>query len=120
MDEGFHVVREIGVQCVALGLHTRGSGADSQRFFRKAGAILHVRLQVGFCDQCSAMLKPPAEAIRGALEQHHKSSEPRYLYQTLNGCLDMSNAHRDVPPVEDLFHLHVLRVRTRSRIIART
>ncbi len=31
----------------------------------------------------------------------------RYLDQTLNGGLDMSNAHRDVPPVEDMLHLAV-------------
>jgi len=53
------------------------------------------------------MPKPPAEAFREALEQHRKSSEPRQLYQTLNGCLNMSNAHRDVPSVEDMFHLPV-------------
>ena len=29
------------------------------------------------------------------------------LDQTLNGGLDMSNAHRDVPPVEDMLHLPV-------------
>jgi hypothetical protein len=53
------------------------------------------------------MPKPPAEAFRGALEQHRNSREPRYLDQTLNGGLDMSNAHRDVPPVEDMFHLTI-------------
>jgi hypothetical protein len=53
------------------------------------------------------MPKPPAEAFRGALEQHRNSREPRYLVQTLNGGLDMSNAHRDVPPVEDMFHLTI-------------
>jgi hypothetical protein len=53
------------------------------------------------------MPKPPAEAFRGALEQYRNSSETRYLDQTLNGGLDMSNAHRDVPPVEDMFRLSV-------------
>jgi hypothetical protein len=41
VDKGFYVVREIDVQCLASGLDTSGSGADSQRFFRKAGAIVH-------------------------------------------------------------------------------
>lgn len=51
VDKGFHVVREIGVQCLASGLHTSGSGADSQRFFRKAGAIVHEPLQISFRDR---------------------------------------------------------------------
>jgi len=53
------------------------------------------------------MPKPPAEAFRRALEQHRNSIEPRYLDQTLNGSLDMSNPHRDVPPVEDMLYLAV-------------
>ncbi len=85
VDEGFHVVREVGVQCLAAGLHTSGSGADSQRFFPEADAIMHQRLQICFRHPCSAMPKPPTEAFRGALEQHWNSSEPRCLDQTLNG-----------------------------------
>ncbi|OAN71736.1 hypothetical protein A8B83_11660 [Rhodobacteraceae bacterium EhC02] len=68
---------------------------------------MHQRLQICFRHPCSAMPKPPTEAFRGALEQHWNSSEPRCLDQTLNGGLDMLNAHRDVPPVEDMFHLTV-------------
>ena len=94
-------------RCLASGLHTSDSGADSQRFFRKAGAIVHEPFQISFRDPCSAMPKPPAEAFSGALEQHRNSSEPRGLDQTLNGGLDMSNTNRDVPPVEDMLHLAV-------------
>lgn len=107
VNKGFHVVREIGVQCLASGLHTSGSAADRQRLFRKAGAIVQKPLQLCFRDPWSAMPKPPAEAFRGELEQHRNSSETRYLDQALNGGLDMSDAHRDVPPVEDMFHLPV-------------
>ena len=60
-----------------------------------------------FHDLCSVMPKPPTEAFRGALEQNRNSREPRYLDQALSGDLDTSNAHRDVPTVEDMLHLAV-------------
>ena len=83
------VYKRQGVQCLAAGLHTSGSGADSQRFFPEADAIMHQRLQICFRHPCSAMPKPPTEAFRGALEQHWNSSEPR--------CLDpVSYTHLDV------------------------
>jgi hypothetical protein len=68
---------------------------------------VHEPFQISFRDPCSAMPQPPAETLRGALEQHRNSSESRYLDQTLNGGLDMSNAHRNVPPVEEMLHLAV-------------
>jgi len=80
---------------------------DSQKFFRKAGAIVHEPLQISFRDPCSAVPKPPAEAFRGALEQHWIAVKPLCLNQTLNDRLDMSNAHRNVPPVKDMLHLAV-------------
>ena len=97
----------MGVQGLAAGLHTSGSGADSQRFIRKAGAIEHEPLKISFRNPCSAMPKPPAEAFRRVLEQHLDASKSRDLDQTLNGRLDMLDAHRDVPPVEDMLHLAV-------------
>ena len=62
---------------------------------------MHQRLQICFCDPCSAMPKPPAEAFRGALEQHRNSSEPRCLDQTLNGGLDMFDLPRDFSSICD-------------------
>ena len=93
--------------CLAAGPHARGNGANRQRFFWEAGAIVHEPLQISYRDPCSAVPQPPAKAFRRALEQHRNASKSRYLEQTLNGGLDMSNSHRDVPPVKDMLHLAV-------------
>ena len=75
--------------------------------FRGAGAIVHDPLQISFRDPCSAVPKPPAEAFRRALELHRIARKAWCLDQTLNGGLDMLDAHRNVSPVEDLLHLAV-------------
>jgi hypothetical protein len=76
-------------------------------FFREAGAIVHDPLQISFRAPCSAVPKLPAEAFRRALELHRIASKAWCLDQTLNGGLDMLDAHRNVPPVEDMRHLAV-------------
>lgn len=68
---------------------------------------MHDPLQVSFRDPCSAVPQPLAQAFCGALEQHRIAGKARCLDQTLNGGLDMSDAHRNVPPVENMLHLAV-------------
>jgi len=45
MDKGFHIVREIGVERLAAGLHACGSGLDRQSFSSEAAAGLHEHIQ---------------------------------------------------------------------------
>ena len=93
--------------CLAAGPHARGNGANRQRFFSEAGAIVHEPLQINYRNPCSVVTQPPAKAFRRALEQHQNASKSRYQEQTLNGGLDMSNSHRDMPPVKDMLQLAV-------------
>jgi hypothetical protein len=68
--KGLHIVREVNVKRLATCLHTRGSGSNSQRFFREAVAIGHEPFQIGFCDPGSAVPQPPARACGGSIKQH--------------------------------------------------
>jgi hypothetical protein len=51
--------------------------------------------------------KATSEGFSRALEQHRIASKARCLDQTLNGGPDMSDAHRNVPPIEKMLDLAV-------------
>jgi hypothetical protein len=60
--------------------------------------------------------QPPAQAFRGALEQHWIADKTLCLDEPLNGCLDMLHTHRNVPPVEDMLHLAVTTYGTSNEV----
>ena len=105
VQKAFEVVREVGSKRLATSLNPRGSGWDSQRFRLITVAIKLKPSQIGFCDPCSAVLQPSAKVCNWSLEQHPLARKSIDLNEPLHCSLDMQEAHRDMPLVENMFYI---------------
>lgn len=68
-------------------------------------AIDHQPLQTGRGRKNFSMPKVPTQRFGRTFEQHWNAGETPALQQALYGVLDMLNAHRYMPPVEDVADL---------------
>ena len=97
-----HVVRKVGIEVSAPSLHSPSRFSFHAVFCNQPRAIDHQPLQTGRGRKNFSMPKVPSQRFGRTFEQHWNARETPDLQEALYRVLDMLNAHRNVPPVQDV------------------
>ena len=102
VGQAIHIVCQIGVEFSATRWYTRSRVAHSGIIFAEPLAIGLQPSKASCGGSNFSMPQIPSQLVRGPPEQHRDAREPLGLQQSPYSVLNAFDAHRNMPPIEDM------------------